>query len=420
MKILWQNVVEVGAARIYTLLVGTAVVLLTARILGPERQGIIAAAIAWASLFANFAGLSLGQVVHYRIQAQKNQDWFPGIFGGLLFFAFTLTLVAHLVAYALYQLTEGELFKNISPPVLIIAFTLIPLIIWEQYSSNLLAAVGRLRQYNTAQYIGRSFWIISIIVLLVILDMGVKGALIAQALGQAIVVLIGSVALFKVAPNSLQVKKDEIKEMLKGSAKLHFTSVSAFLLAQASILMLNHFGSKTEVGLFQLAFQMVIMLLIVPQAASIALYSRLSKVGPDILWPEQKKLILQVLGIILFLCVLAYFAAPIIVPLAVGPEFLPAVKVFRLLLPIIIGMSLVQLMTPQWIGRGFFFPATIATSIVAAANIAMNAVLIPKYGMMGAVWTALFSYLGVAVLVQTYFAWWCEKNYKKTLEEKII
>jgi O-antigen/teichoic acid export membrane protein len=420
MKILWQNVVEAGAARIFSLLAGTAVVLLTARILGPERQGIIAVAIAWASLFANFAGLSLGQVAHYRIQAQKSQDWFPSIFGGLLFFAFGLTLVAQLVAYALYQLTEGELFKNISPSVLIIAFTLLPLIIWEQYSSNLLAAVGRLRQYNTAQYIGRTFWIISTVVFLVILNLGVKGALIAQALGQAIVVLIGSMALLKVAPNGLQLKKNEIKEMLKGSAKLHFNTVSAFLLAQASILMLNHFGSKTEVGWFQLAFQMVIMLLIVPQAASIVLFSRMSEVGPDKLWPEQKKLIQHVLGVILFLCVLAYFAAPILVPLAVGPEFLPTVKVFRLLLPIIIGMSLAQLMTSQWIGRGVFLPTTIATSIVAAVNIAANAILIPKYGMMGAVWAALFSYLGVAVLVQTYFAWWCEKKYKKALEERII
>ena len=68
MKWLWQNVVEVGAARIYTLFVGTIVILLTARILGPERQGIIAAALAWSSLFANFAGLSLGQVAHYRCQ----------------------------------------------------------------------------------------------------------------------------------------------------------------------------------------------------------------------------------------------------------------------------------------------------------------------------------------------------------------
>lgn len=420
MRILWQNLVEVGAARIYSLLVGTAVILLTARILGPERQGIIAAAIAWASLFANFAGLSLGQVAHYRIQAQKNQNWLPGILGGLLFFAFALTIVAQLAAYALYRLTEGELFKNISPSVLIIAFTLLPLIIWEQYSSNLLAAVGRLRQYNTAQYIGRSFWIISTIVFLVILDLGTKGALIAQAMGQAIVVLIGSIALFKIAPHGLQIKKGEIKEMLKGSAKLHFNTVSAFLLAQASILMLNHFGSKTEVGWFQLAFQMVIMLLIVPQAASMVLFSRMSEVGPDKLWPEQKKLILQILGGLLFLCVMAYFAAPIIVPLAVGPEFLPTVKVFRLLLPVIIGMSLAQLMTSQWIGRGVLFPTTIATSIVAAANIAANAILIPKYGMMGAVWAALFSYLGVAVLVQSYFAWWCEKKYKKALKERII
>ncbi len=412
MKTLWQNVVEVGAARIYTLLVGTVVILLTARILGPERQGIIAAALAWSSLFANFAGLSLGQVAHYRIQAQKDQNWLPSILGGLMFFALALTLVALLVAYLLYQLTDGEIFKNISPSILVIAFTLLPLIIGEQYASNLLAAVGRLQQYNTAQYIGRTVWIIGTIVFLVFFKWGVIGALIAQVLGQAILVFIGAIVLIKASPDGLKFRAKEIKEMLKGSAKLHFNTVGSFLIAQASILMLNHFGSKTEVGWFQLAFQMVAMMLIIPQAASIVLFSKMSEIGPDKLWPEQKKLILKILGVIFFLCVLAYFAAPIVVPLVVGVEFLPAVKVFRYLLPIIIGLSLAQLMTPQWIGRGVLLTSSIGTSIVAAVNIAANAFLIPDYGIMGAVWAALFSYLGVVVIAQTIFAIWCEQKYR--------
>jgi O-antigen/teichoic acid export membrane protein len=420
MKFLWQNVVEVGAARIYTLLVGTAVIILTARILGPERQGIIAAALAWASLFANFAGLSLGQVAHYRIQAQRNQDWLPSILGALLFFACGLTLVSLLFAYTLYQFTGGALFKHISPSVLIIAFALLPLIIWEQYASNLLAAVDKLKQYNSAQYIGRTVWIMGTIVFLVVLKMGVKGALLAQVIGQAIVVLMGTITLLKAAAHSLHFKMDEIKEMLKGSAKLHLNTVSSFLLVQGSILMLNHFGSKTEVGWFQLAFQMITLMLIVPQAASIVLFSKMSRVGPDHLWPEQKKLIFQVLGAILLLCALAYMAAPIIVPLAVGTKFVPTIKIFRLLLPIIIGMSLAQLMTSQWIGRGLFLPTTIATSIVAGANLAANAILIPKLGMFGAVWAALFSYLGIAVLVQSYFACWCEKQYRRANKQRVV
>lgn len=415
MKILWLNVVEAGAARIFSLLGGTVVLFLTARILGPERQGIIAAAVAWVSLFANFAGLSLGQVIHYRIQENKDQDWFPTVFGGLLFLLFVLSVTAYLLAFGVYQLSNGELFKSIPPVLITIAFALLPLVIWDQFSSNLLAAVGKLRIYNTAQYVGRAIWVLMTITLIVIMNFGMMGAILAQIMGLSIMAIIGFFALWKLLPEGVKLRKSEIKEMLKGSAKLHFNTVSAFLLSQTSILMLNHFATNAEVGWFQLAYQMVIMLLIIPQAASIAFFARMSEVGPNSLWLEQKNLIIQILGVIVLFSIMAYFVAPVVVLLAVGTDFMPAVKIFRSLLPVALGMSLAQLMTSQWIGRGAFLPTTIVTSCVAAANIAANAVLIPKFGMMGAVWASLVCNFGITVLVQAYYAWLCEKKSRQAL-----
>jgi O-antigen/teichoic acid export membrane protein len=57
----------------------------------------------------------------------------------------------------------------------------------------------------------------------------------------------------------------------------------------------------------------------------------------------------------------------------------------------------------------------LATIIGAAVNIIANAILIPKYGMYGAVWASLLTYLGIAVFVQTCFALWCEKKYRESL-----
>jgi hypothetical protein len=40
--------------------------------------------------------------------------------------------------------------------------------------------------------------------------------------------------------------------------------------------------------------------------------------------------------------------------------------------------------------------------------------------MYGAVWAALISYLGVAVLVQSYFACWCEKQYRRAKKQRVV
>ena len=75
----------------------------------------------------------------------------------------------------------------------------------------------------------------------------------------------------------------------------------------------------------------------------------------------------------------------------------------------------------QWIGGGAFLPTTIANSCVAAANIAANAVLIPKFSMIGAVWASLVSYFGIiTVLVQAYYAWLCEKKSRNALRGNFI
>ena len=71
----WAQIAETSTARIYGLLAGLLSLFITARILGPEGQGILAAAIAWVRMFASFGGLSLGQVMQHRFQAQK---WEPG------------------------------------------------------------------------------------------------------------------------------------------------------------------------------------------------------------------------------------------------------------------------------------------------------------------------------------------------------
>ncbi|HPG71289.1 MAG TPA: polysaccharide biosynthesis C-terminal domain-containing protein, partial [Syntrophales bacterium] len=112
----------------------------------------------------------------------------------------------------------------------------------------------------------------------------------------------------------------------------------------------------------------------------------------------------------------AYFAAPGLVLLA-GNAFTPSVDLFRMLLPVPLGMSLAQLMTNQWIGRGFFLTTTTLTLATALLNIVLNYLLIPVFGVRGAVWSMIGVYAGLAVMVQLSFALWCDRQGKKGGQE---
>ena len=53
----WAQIAETSAARIYGLFAGLLSLFITARILGPEGQGILAAAVTSVRMFASFGGL---------------------------------------------------------------------------------------------------------------------------------------------------------------------------------------------------------------------------------------------------------------------------------------------------------------------------------------------------------------------------
>lgn len=412
----WFEVAEVSGARIYSVAVGVVVMFLTARVLGPEGRGTLVAAMTWVSLFGVAAGLSLGAVTHHRIQIKKGESWLPEAFGTLFVTGIAMSLIAYLMIIALAILTDGALFKGIPPTILALAFVMLPFLILEDYGAQLVTAAKRIRSYSVAQIIGRSLGLIGVIVGVVVLGLGVAGALIGQIIGQAIVVAMVLGVLWKAAGRRIVFSVTEMRALLKGGMKLHLTTVGAFLLNQANILMLNHYSTKDQVGWYQLAFQLIVTMLIIPQGATMIFFSRMASVGPNGLWPEQKRLGLQVLGVMIGLSAVAYMVAPFVIVTLAGPAFEPSVKIFRWMLLATFGMSLAQLMVPQWIGRGMFLLNSILTISSAIAIIGLNSVLIPMYGAMGAIWGMLICYFGIIVVVQIYFAFWCERKYKASLK----
>ncbi len=382
----------------------------TARLLGPDGRGMLAVLVAWSILFATLAGLSLGEVVQHRIQQQDRRDWLPGALGTLLPMAAILSAVAGLVAVILYRLTDGRLIDGVPGTFVAVAFLALPLLIWNIYARNLLFAAGAVRDYNTIQVIGATLGLAAVLVLLLGFDLGVIGVVIGQTIGYAFMSVATGMALFRRAGDRMVASLQEARRMIAGAAKLHANTIGVVLLAQTDIVMLNHFAGVRDVGWYQLGFQLMAVMLVVPQAGTMVLYSRMAEIGPDRLWVEQKALILQTLGLVALLSVVAFLLAPVVVVWLAGPEFEPSVGVFVWLLPVLLGRSLALLMAPQWIGRGLFALTSGLTMATAVANAGLNYLWIPQYGMMGAVWATLVSFLGVVAVAQIIFAVWCDRR----------
>lgn len=406
MREMWGNIARISGVKIYSMFLGVFTLFITARLLGPEGRGQVAAITTWVSMFSIFAGLSLGEIALHRIANDRQRSRFGKLLGSLLLMAVVLSLGGGVFALGAYLVNPQGAFRGLPLLPVVVGFLALPFLIWEQYGSSLLVGLERIHIYNRYQIIGRTISVAAVFVLVGGLGFGVTGAVGAGLVGQVIVALggIGFLLTFvRSGGQSSRPDKDEIKALVSGGAKLHLNAVGTFLFTSVNILILNYYHGAEQTGYFQLATQLLGVLMVIPQVAAMVIYGKVASLGPNGAWPNNRRLLGQIIIGIVILSGFMALLAPWIITFLAGEAFRPAVAPFQWMLLGLIGMTFSTVMAPQWIGRGYFWQAASLTLLVGVISLVANFWLIPEHGMWGAVYAFLatyaFSIFGNSVMV---------------------
>jgi O-antigen/teichoic acid export membrane protein len=195
--------------------------------------------------------------------------------------------------------------------------------------------------------------------------------------------------------------------------RLHLSTIGTFVQLQSSVLILNYYRGPAETAFYQLATQIVSAATLITMAISAVAYKLIAQHGPEAAWQSQRKLLGQALGLTFGGIIIGYYLAPWMVTILAGSDFAPAVPLTRTLLWALLGMTLSQLMASQWIGRGLFWQNTVLSGGATIVSLVSDFLLIPRYGMSGAVVSTLLVY-GIAFFVNGVFAFRIERGWRRT------
>jgi O-antigen/teichoic acid export membrane protein len=391
---MWRSIGFTSGARFYSLAASSVSLIISARALGPEGRGAVAAAVTWSLLFATIGYLSLGQVAIHRAAGKPVPEWLGSTLGALLAVTASVTILGWTVAAGIYLISGGDAYGKVPVYALVLGFATLPFLIWEQYGSALLSAVGKLSFYNRAEVVGRTLGVLLVILLVGVLAFGVAGALVALLVAQAVVAVAGSGYLVRLAGRELVLQRSALRELLVGGAKLHLNAIGTFLFTNASVLIVQAIRGPAETGAFQAVVQLMTVGLLVPQAASLVLYGEIARDGPDKAWRANRRVLFAMTGLMTVAVIAGYLLSPTLIPLIFGHAFDSAVPVFQILVFGLIGQTFSAVMGPQWIGRGLFWQASALTLATGVANVLSCILLVNAYGMKG----AAYSLLGVYTL----------------------
>lgn len=414
MRRVWLQIAHTSGARIYSLLSGLIVLTITARWLGPTGRGQMAAALVWANVFYLCSYCSLNYVAMHQASANPgDRSWLPATMGTLFVFAGGMSILGWIVAAGLWFWSGGSVFGAVTPPVLMIALLTVPFLILEQYANGLLLGMGRLDVYNRAVVTAKTI-VLVLVGIFFYLRLGIAAAVTATLFGQIGLSMAGMPLVFRAAGGVMRFDGALLKQMLKRGLQLHPSNASMYLYAYSSVLLINHYLGATQTGLYHMAMQLVDVMLVLPMAANLVLYSKASTVGPSKVWSFQRRILAGMLLLMTFACLAAAVLSPIMIPLVVGKAFLPSVRIFRWLLIVVWVGTIGAIMMPQWITRGYFAAISAVNVCAVIINVTAGFLLIKPFGINGIIIATILGYSTTAA-ASLVLAVRCELEYRRGL-----
>ncbi|WP_171074402.1 lipopolysaccharide biosynthesis protein [Nonomuraea basaltis] len=194
------------------------------------------------------------------------------------------------------------------------------------------------------------------------------------------------------------------RQQLALSSRYHIGVVAQHLLLTLDIFLLNTLVTPTQVGLYAVAGGFLALAWVPTDAiAQVALHRQATEDQPDACKVTAHALRYNVLFSTLVVAAMAIMS-PVLIPLLYGNAYAHSVTPLFLLAPGVIALSVVR-PVEQFLIR-LDRPLTLAVIPVGALamNIALNAVLIPRWGASGAAISASCSYIVLAFTEVLWFA----------------
>ena len=381
--------------------VGTGMIV--ARWLGADGLGTYAALSVASGTAIQIGGAGLTAANIYFIS--RDHENLKPVFGNAVVFALVggSVLAISLVALASFAPT---LFIGIPLRFVAITAAVIPFQLLVLFGLNVFLARGRVGTFNLLDAVGQSFVLINAVLTLVIAGAGLVYLLsLNTAVGAGMGVLISWLVYRHVerhqTGSAQQIDVRLFKNMVRYGLKFNVSMASTMLVFRIDLLIVNYFHGTAEAGVYSVASQGGLLLMMLPNVIGSLLFPRVASMRD--LSGEFTAVVTRHTAFLLAIAALLAIPGAFVLPYLYGARFSDASVQLLILLPGVYLMGLEMVIVQHFVGTGL--PAAIPVFWVTTLffNIALNLMIVPAYGARGASLVSTLSYSLIFALVFIYF-----------------
>ena len=370
--------------------IGLITSVLLARWLLAEQLGMYALTVTVAAFSVPLLHLGLPSATVFRIRSGAAS---PGaVATAALIGTAAISLVAVGIGIALGDLFRESFFGDSDAPGFGYAIGMIPVDLFGMALVAVARGVDRFdiaNRYRILVTCVTLFFVGSLCTLgFAALEMFLGATLVARLIATVFAAseLASVVALERFA-------RGELAAQLRFGLRTYWQTVADRVHEQIDLFMLGAIlGPSPEVGIYAVAVSIVDRLRVIPDAIASALFPHLSGLGAASAGPIAARATRHSLAGVVATCIAIALFAPPLLPLLYGAPFEPALTPLLLLIPAMAFLTLYLVLARYFMAIARQEISSVTQSISIALNLCVNAVLIPRWGAIGAAVASLASY----------------------------
>lgn len=394
-----RKVAETFVTRIALIIIGLATSVLIARMLGPEGRGLQATMAAITALGIQFGNLGLHSSNTYYVS--RDRELLPVLIGNSLLVSLGGAGLATLAVYALLMV-----FPQLVPLqgiLLVFALVGIPVGLTYLLLQNLLLGTNRVREYNRIELVSRIVMVVVLFGLLFAGNVTVQAVAVAGLGVSALAAGWTLLDLRSVMPGGMIVSVATIRSHMGYGFKAFVAALFAYTVLRADILMCSYILGETPTGYYSIAVSMADLVYMLPVVAGTIAFPRLAAtVDPVERWGKAASVAKWVAVIMVAVAIVAAVLARPAVLFLYGSEFLPSVAAFLWLLPGVVLLGINTILMNYFAAEGMPPIALWSPAIASAVNLALNLVLLPEIGIVGASVSSTVAYAAMLMMSGAY------------------
>jgi len=381
-----------------------------ARNFGPEVYGFFSIGLMVSGLFIAVAymGLINGLIRYISIYRGKNdKSSIRYVFKISSRFLIFTGIISFILMFLTSEFIAVNIFHNTDLINYLRGFSfVVPLTIFMVFYLSIIIAYEKVKSYSFIHHFLLNFVKFGTLILFIYLGMGINSLIFSYLIG----IFIAGSALYLVAKYSIKElfekeainkkrKKEIAKNLFSYSWPFLFSALITSIFYWTDSFMIGFFGSPIEVGLYNVAIPLALLLTIAPELFIIMFFPLVTKEYSQKNIITIKELTKQV-GKWIFMLNLPILALLIIFPeefinLLFGSQYILAGNSLRILSIGLFFSSIFILSSKlmEVIGKSKLI--LLDTLIIASFNLVLNLFLVPRYGISGA---ALSTTLSLIIL----------------------